>query len=176
MHHAKVVPGIERTAALLQAATPVQDQRRRSGKSWQGPGSLLRGGEAKFTTPRPSGDTQKAQAQLNGPGFRVDLCCLRAEVISGRHHYSPRIPENITLPHRSDEDRRPGASVGASSAHVNGQGRSRQFSVLGFKEGMRKALSEILSVSPLQPSLVSEPEVSGPHQCPDVVHCRGFGV
>ena len=62
MHHAKVVPGIERTAALLQsfgAATPVQDQPRRSGKSWQGPGSLLRGGEPKIRYPQTPQVTPK---------------------------------------------------------------------------------------------------------------------
>ena len=47
---------------------------------------------------------------------------------AGRRHYSPRVPR-LYPPSPCCRDARPGASVGASSAHANGQRRSRQFRV-----------------------------------------------
>ena len=49
------------------------------------------------------------------------------EVMSGAA--SLQFSGGFTLPHRSDETLGRGASVGASSAHANGQRRFRQFRV-----------------------------------------------
>ena len=74
------------------------------------------------------------QNDINGGEFGVLLYCLTAErSFAGRRHYRPRIPGRLYPPSPCCRDARPGASVGASSAHANGQRRSRQFRVLGFR-------------------------------------------
>ena len=51
----------------------------------------------------------------------------------GSSHFRPRLPGSFTLPRRPVETLGGGASVGASSAHANGQRRSRQFSGAGAR-------------------------------------------
>ena len=86
--------------------------------------------------PDPLGGTpqtpQKSTDHPNGRGFGILLYCLTAErSIAEQRHYGPRfseaLPSLTVLTGRSAG----GLSVAASSAHANGQRRSRQFS--GFR-------------------------------------------
>ena len=75
---------------------------------------------------------QRAAEGTGGTGHRAQRTGHRAQGTGQGRAGQGRAGPGFTLPHRLVEAR-PGASVGASSAHANGQRRSRQFRGLGFR-------------------------------------------
>ena len=119
------------------SSRPVPAARRDSPDSSDGPAcrsgcrKLARGQTKKNRTCQLLGRPGRPRAckVVGGPGeasgrLRRGFCLDRKRSIAGRRLYSPRPGSFTRLTRRSA-----GASVGVSSAHANGQRRSRQFRV-----------------------------------------------